>query len=310
MLASWSPQKEALNADTSSRTGDFSLSQNGPSTTCFETGQRNAIEQLVVLKNELREASSEVFWGRLMKGITSICNAQYAFIASKHTESDVSSTDMDTRHGFNVFFDGVQTVRGECDLLQKILRGRITTDKIYVVPERLGSVVGDDMDECIPFEACLAVPLYSAGKNFAHFGLLWTLNGLSSRDVSWAYLEMILHSFEDLILLRMVEGKDRKTCANFHRTQPRREDQQQKQRQSSSQYPAPYNPPIGSSSFQPYARSLSHELRTPMQGVVGMLDVMHATVQETIENKPDPQILSLFREFRENIEAVQGKTEI
>lgn len=309
MLASWSPQKQALDADMSSPTETFLHPHSGPSTACFETGQRNAIEQLVVLKKELREAGSEAFWRGLMKGITSICNAQYAFIATKPVESDTSPTDTQARcDDFNVFHDGVQTIRGDCDLLRKILRGCITSDKILLVPERLGSVMGDHMDEYIPFEACLAVPLYSAGRAFAHFGLMWTLDGLKNRDVSWAYLEMILHSFEDLILLRMMDGKYRKTCANHHRIQSKKEDQQQKQRQNNSQYPAPYHPPIGSPSFQPYARSLSHELRTPMQGVVGMLDVMHATVQETIENKPDPHILSMFQEFRENIEAVQGET--
>jgi hypothetical protein len=43
-----------------------------------------------------------------------------------------------------------------------------------------------------------------------------------------------------------------------------------------------------------------------MQGVVGTLDVMHAAVQETIEKRPDPSMLSVFEELREHIEVVQG----
>ncbi len=58
--------------------------------------------------------------------------------------------------------------------------------------------------------------------------------------------------------------------------------------------------------FKPYARSLSHELRTPMHGVIGMLDVMHATVQEAIESQQSFNIRSIFQALKENIEVVQG----
>lgn len=59
-------------------------------------------------------------------------------------------------------------------------------------------------------------------------------------------------------------------------------------------------------SFKPYARSLSHELRTPMHGVIGMLDVMHATVQEALESQQNVQTRNIFQALKENIEAVQG----
>jgi signal transduction histidine kinase len=59
-------------------------------------------------------------------------------------------------------------------------------------------------------------------------------------------------------------------------------------------------------SFKPYARSLSHELRTPMHGVIGMLDVMHATVQEAIESQPNPTTRNIFQALKESIEVVQG----
>ena len=45
-----------------------------------------------------------------------------------------------------------------------------------------------------------------------------------------------------------------------------------------------------------------------MQGVVGMLDVMHATVEEVIETNSDPKLLPTYEALRENIEAVQGKS--
>lgn len=64
---------------------------------------------------------------------------------------------------------------------------------------------------------------------------------------------------------------------------------------------------IAAESFKPYARSLSHELRTPMHGVVGMLDVMQATVQEAIESQQNPKIRDIFRALQANIEVVQGR---
>lgn len=60
-------------------------------------------------------------------------------------------------------------------------------------------------------------------------------------------------------------------------------------------------------SLKPYARSLSHELRTPMQGVVGMFDVMMATVKEASETLDiDVRTRRMLETLKENIEAVQG----
>ena len=65
-------------------------------------------------------------------------------------------------------------------------------------------------------------------------------------------------------------------------------------------------PAITAQSLKPFARSLSHELRTPMHGVIGMLDVMHATVQEAIESQQSLKIRAIFQALKENIEVVQG----
>ena len=59
-------------------------------------------------------------------------------------------------------------------------------------------------------------------------------------------------------------------------------------------------------SQKPFARSLSHELRTPMHGVIGMLDLMHATVREAIESQQNFKNRSIFQALKENIEVVQG----
>ncbi|KAI9876072.1 MAG: hypothetical protein M1823_007346, partial [Watsoniomyces obsoletus] len=45
-----------------------------------------------------------------------------------------------------------------------------------------------------------------------------------------------------------------------------------------------------------------------MHGVVGMLDVMHATVQEQIEGQRNSKVRQVFQTLKENIETVQDSS--
>jgi hypothetical protein len=290
----------------------------------FEPAHRNAIERLVALKNELREADDDIFWGHLMEGITSLCNAQCAFVTRKLAADEVdhkvaapnisiTEDDLLLPEAMAFYYKGGSletTHRHSAQLLRSIPRSFITTDKIYLIPENLGSVVDSCGDGTpYPMEAYLAIPLFSAGKCFAHFGLMWTVDGLAMRDVPWAYLEMILHSLEDLISFRVSTTKSSAHEMNgchLHRNQHDGAIDEWSQCPIKPTISVPSQTSTTSPSFKPYARSLSHELRTPMQGVVGTLDVMHAAVQETIEKRPDPSMLSVFEELREHIEVVQG----
>nr|KMM72164.1 hypothetical protein CPAG_08463 [Coccidioides posadasii RMSCC 3488] len=287
----------------------------------FEAGQSNAIEQLVALKDELRDADTESFWTRLMEGLTTICHAQCAFVAKEsHKDDDDDDDDEDTDVemlsldersssllGVAVYYNdgkGFQAMHRDYRYLSwDIPCTSMNHDKVCLVPESLPAVIGKDADRLpFPVEAYLAVPLFSAGRCFAHVGMLWTAEGLLSRDVSWPYLEMILHSLEDLILQHIAVDEG-------HRKPPHLQRWEELDRRLLQGKPTKtvvnQSNPMAAPAFKPYARSLSHELRTPMQGVVGMLDIMHATVQEKLENKLDPSLVPMFTEFRENIEAVQ-----
>ncbi|KAJ5501403.1 CheY-like superfamily [Penicillium expansum] len=222
--------------------------------------QTTAIEHLVTLKKGLRASDTELFWKRLMEDMTSITKAQYGFVARRV-------------HGTFYYNDGYQTVGLQRN---KYFAGgnpllHMDHERPCLIPDNLSSLVsfGDDQ---LPFTAdgYLAIPLFSAGKCLAHLGLMWSKDGLRHRHLSWSFLEMILHSLEDLI------------TAAFHQA-------------------ADFN----SHPLKPYARSLSHELRTPMQGVVGMLDVMHATVREAIESKTPVKSGGIFQSLKEGIEMVQ-----
>ena len=106
-----------------------------------------------------------------------------------------------------------------------------------------------------------------------------------------------MHSLEDMILERVLEGSEFASAA-----QP-----------VDAEVPkiVPHKAVSIAQSLKPYARSLSHELRTPMQGVVGMLDVMMANVKEASESfQLDPRTREILHTLKENIEAVQGQWQI
>jgi signal transduction histidine kinase len=178
------------------------------------------------------------------------------------------------------------------------LCGNMMHNKVLLIPEKLDSFITHDPNTLpFPAEAYLAIPLFSQGKCFAHLGMMWSPEGLRKRDVSWGYLELILRSLEDLVLQRILPTGDDSA----------KRDQESQQSQEKPPLIKIQDAKIGAGqSLKPYARTLSHELRTPMQGIVGMLDVMHATVQEAIENRSNPKVRTLFRDLRENIEVVQG----
>lgn len=167
-------------------------------------------------------------------------------------------------------------------------------DKVFIIPERLNDFILDNPNDLIiPGEAYLGIPLFAEGKCFAHFGVMWGKEGAARRVLSWGFLEMLFHSLEDMILERVLEGNDFAEAAEPIRAQIPRI--------------VPHRAVSVAQSLKPYARSLSHELRTPMQGVVGMLDVMMANVKEASESlQLESRTREILDTLRENIEAVQG----
>jgi signal transduction histidine kinase len=170
-------------------------------------------------------------------------------------------------------------------------------DKVFIIPERLLEFVPNSPN-ALPWkqsEAFIGVPLFHEGKSFAHFGIIWSLEGASKRQLSWSFIEVFMHSLEDMILQRILEGRGFAKKPAAPRSVPARI--------------IPLDAITASQSLKPYARSLSHELRTPMQGVVGMLDIMQSTVRDAVETQTSQVAKSVFEELKSNIEIVQGKCE-
>ena len=275
----------------------------------FPVAENNAAERLVKLKVELRKADTEDFWRLLMEGMTDICHAQYGFVAKRILVDDhESAIEMPSIGepgscllGVAFYYNDGRSNKAMHRDYKYLAWGapcaHMRHDKVFLIPERLSSFITNNPNAFpFPTEGYLGVPLFYEEKCFAHFGMMWTKTGLSQRDVSWGYLEMLLHALEDIIVDRLLTGR------GFAKKAPPQTTT------TSTATVIPQTAITAQQSLKPYARSLSHELRTPMQGVVGMLDVMHATVQEAIEGQVNAKLRNIFQALKENIEVVQDSS--
>ena len=242
-----------------------------------------------------------------MEGMTQITGAQYAFAVKRilFDEQD-SAVEMPPIGEPGSCLMAVALYYNDGDANRAMYRDYKYTaygapcsymkhDKVFMIPDGMPRFVYENPNEfAFPLEAYMGIPLFWEEKCFAHFGCMWSAEGLRTRGVSWGFVEALLHGLEDVVTRRLVEGQ------GFAKKPP-------------DQISATVIPQAAVSAVQslkPYARSLSHELRTPMQGVIGMLELMHATVQESIEAHPDEGLRNIFRTLRENIEVVQGMSSI
>ncbi|KAF2265625.1 sensor protein rcsC [Lojkania enalia] len=273
----------------------------------YSPAESNAAEELVKLKDSLRKAESESFWPLLTEGLANISGAQYAFVSKRILVDDENvavemppigepgACLMGAAFHYNDGHGNTRQLRNFKYHAYQCPCAHMRHDKIFIIPEKLNDFIINNPNELIvPGESYLGVPLFADGKCFAHFGVMWTEEGAARRVLSWGYLEMLFHGLEDLILDRVLEGK------SFARSGERLQDERPRV--------IPHEAISVAQSLKPYARSLSHELRTPMQGVVGMLDVMMANVKEAAEGLNDPRMRQVLETLKENIEAVQDSS--
>lgn len=273
----------------------------------YSAGENNALEQLVQLKSRLRRASHDEFWELLIEGLATIAGAQWAFVSKRMVVEDgglaiemppigepgsclmAAAFYFNDGHGNEFRFRNLKYHAYSCPCAY------MRHDRVLVIPGRLNDFILENPNTLpIPGESYLGVPLFADGKCFAHFGVMWSAEGEKNRRLSWGFLEMLFHALEDMILHRVLSGQ------SFAHNLP-------VIAAPSARPVIPHDHITTAQSLKPYARSLSHELRTPMQGVVGMLDVMYATVQEAAEDQKDPRMRKVLDTLRENIEIVQGE---
>lgn len=274
----------------------------------FDSPVNNASEQLVALKNNLRKASTYDFWSILMEGMCSITGAQCGFVAKRMLVDDRNTAvEMPPLGEPGSCLMGVAFYVDDGLEIKKLYRdyqfnaygapcAYMKHDKVFIVPERMMELVPNNPNaDSLPWkesDAYIGIPLFAEGKCFAHFGMIWSAEGNRARTLNWEYIEVFMHALEDLVAERILAGR------GFARE---------------AEAPAkplakiiPLDAITAAQSLKPYARSLSHELRTPMQGVVGMLDIMYSAVLEGIDTQRSEKVKAVFRELKDNIEQAQG----
>ena len=272
----------------------------------FPTAESNASERLVSLKSKLRGASTHDFWAILMEEMCDITGSQCGFVAKRILVDDQDSVvEMPELGEPGSCLLGVALYINNGSNVKELHRdyryhaygapcAHMKHDKVFIVPEKMADFLPNNPN-AMPWkrsEAYIGLPLFAEGKCFAHFGMIWDSEGASKRKLGWSFLEMFMHSLEDMILQRILEGRGfAKEVATL---------------ESASAKAIPLSAITASQSLKPYARSLSHELRTPMQGVVGMLDVMYSTVIDEIANQQSERVRSVFNDLKNHIEVVQG----
>jgi hypothetical protein len=269
----------------------------------YNQHENNALADLAALKAQLRDANPDDFWAHVTKGLAQLTGAQLAFISKRvlHDEHD-RAVEMPPigEPGSCLMASSIYAEDAEGD--GKILSdfkydahlcpcSAMRHDKVFLIPERFDEHITSNPNILPqPMESFLGVPLFAEGKCFAHFGVLWSKDGSARRQLSWGFLEMLLHGMEDMIVQRLIAAPVENGLAV-------------------QQIPGrvvPHKAVTAHQSLKPYARSLSHELRTPMQGVVGVLDVMYATLTEASETQNDPRMRKIFEQLRHDIETIQG----
>lgn len=276
----------------------------------YATLENNIAEKLVQLKHELVRRDGEGFWNKLMEGMTDICDAQFAFVSKRILVDDQQTAVEMPPIGevgsclmaVALYFNDGKGIEGSFRDYKYYAWSApcayMKHDKVFVIPNELNTFIQNNPND-IPFEpeAYLGVPLFAEGKCFAHFGMMWTKEALARiQSVSWAFLELFMHSIEDMIIERLLSGK------SFQKKP------EQAHRASESARIIPQSAITVAQSLKPYARSLSHELRTPMQGVVGMLDVMYTTIQEQLEGHPNSKVRAIFQSLKESVEVIQDSS--
>jgi signal transduction histidine kinase len=285
------------------QTGDHGFSEN--INRLYDGAENDALEALVNLKARLKTLPTDDFWPAAVEGIAEVIGSQIAFVFKRILVDEHDSAVEMPPYGepgsclmatavHSRLHDGTRSTLKQtkfhaygcpCTYMRH--------DKVFLIPEKLDDfITGNPNPLPIPAEAYIGIPLFACGKNIGHFGAMWSKEGAEQRRLSWAFIEMALHSLEDMVLQRFLEG------SNFVRP-------------ATTVDPRPIIPHDAISlaqSLRPYAGSLSHELRTPMQGIVGMLDVMYTTVQEAVECQADPYLRRVFAELKENIEVVQDSS--
>ena len=273
----------------------------------YDPAENEALDGLVRLKTQLRNVPHDDFFTTATEGMASLLGAEMAFIFKRLPCDDLDPTAAIAPYGepgscvMAAAFHYCSNVGSKTNIKNTKFAAHacpcayMRHDKVFLISERLGEFITNNPNHLpTPAEAYIAVPLLVGGKCLAHFGVMWSAETVAQRKLSWAFVEALLHSLEDMVLQRLLPNLELSRGPNT------------RERQHS--VVAREAAAISNQSLRPYAGSLSHELRTPLQGIVGMLDIVYANVQEAVHVSDNAKMRQLLQEMKEHIEVVQDSS--
>jgi hypothetical protein len=228
------------------------------------------LEKLLLAKATIRHSRrNDSFWSKATELLSDLTGAQYAFISRRmDVDDDMNQTPLPPMGdpgsclmGMSILYTDPKGDRQSWSNSKYLAYSspceHMRYNKVFLIPERMSEVVPNNQNQLPESpEGYLAVPLSSLapgqGPSFGHFGVMWTQKGLDERLLSFSFLEMVLHSLEDVILQAFAD----QGLSTPMRSVMERVSFPSIVRQSSGKTP---------NSFKPFAPSLSHELRTPIQ---------------------------------------------
>ncbi|KAF2863545.1 hypothetical protein K470DRAFT_261933 [Piedraia hortae CBS 480.64] len=260
----------------------------------YDEDESEALDAVMQLKAGLRTLPSSCFWEAFTEGLSKLVGADMSFVAKRALVDDNdTAVEMPplgepgsclmavaihhhARDGQKMTSKGIKFESYDCPCAY------MRHDKVFLIPEKLNEFITRNPNQTpIVAESYLAVPLYSEGKCFAHFGALWSKEAASSRKLSWGITEMLMHALEDIAVQRLLEDSRQPLVVHHEDVSP-------------------------AQTLQPLARPLSHELRTPLHGVMGTLEAMRSNVEEI--SRMDPKFERLLHELKGNIEDAMGSS--
>ena len=184
--------------------------------------ESNALEAVVKLKARLSTLTTEQFWEVITESIADILGAEMSFIFKRILVDDQdAAVEMPPigEPGSCLMATAFHYCSSNGGSKQRVKETKFSAygcpcaymrhDKVFLIPENLNEFISNNPNKLpTPAEAYMAVPLFADGKCFAHFGAMWSKERAAQRMLSWAFIEMLLHSLEDIIQQRFLQGSN------------------------------------------------------------------------------------------------------
>ncbi|KAL9089544.1 MAG: hypothetical protein Q9159_002496 [Coniocarpon cinnabarinum] len=251
----------------------------------YDDSALRAQEEAIALKQRAQACGAEDFWEVMCTGLADLLDAQLSFISTRVTHDRTTGNELPPigevgsyLNALGLYFhEPAKSVQGfSREVLYKAWDcpcSGMKHGKVFIIPSDADKFNPHNPNaQFLPFEleAYIGLPCILKGVCVGHFGVIWTKAGAARRALSWSAIESLLHSFEDMVQARIMAYIEKDSLAHW-RSLPA-ETTSSEQRSSLD-------------SFKPYAQILSHELRTPMQGIVGPLDLIQATIRQAAEGQ-------------------------